>query len=165
MTEKSFVHLHTHTEFSLLDGASRITGSADGTHPSVFERAAQQQMPAKPPAKDQTQKPAQTPAAHDHAQMPATPASPATPAAKQNVRASDYPFDVNVARRATIDDVKAWKAEKKEITILDVRGPVGPVIAVLAGLPVRDMAVDPFKLEDYISRFYNGRPADREESR
>ena len=46
MTEPSFVHLHTHTEFSLLDGASRITGSADGTHPSVFERAAQMKMPA-----------------------------------------------------------------------------------------------------------------------
>jgi hypothetical protein len=98
---------------------------------------AQQQMPAKPPAKDQTQKPAQTPAAHDHAQMPATPASPATPAAKANVRASDYPFDVNVARRATIDDLKAWKEEKKPVAVLDVRGAVsGPMAEGAVHVPV-----------------------------
>jgi ABC-2 type transport system ATP-binding protein len=40
--------------------------------------------------------------------------------------------------------------------ILEVRGPVGPVVASLAGLPVRDLAVDPFKLEDYIAQFYGG---------
>ena len=40
--------------------------------------------------------------------------------------------------------------------VLDVRGPVGAVVAALAGLPVRDLAVDPFKLEDYIAQFYNG---------
>jgi ABC-2 type transport system ATP-binding protein len=40
--------------------------------------------------------------------------------------------------------------------ILDVRGPAGPVVAALAGLPVRDLAIDPFKLEDYIAQFYNG---------
>jgi DNA polymerase III subunit alpha len=34
----SFVHLHTHTEYSLLDGASRIS--------ALFERAAQEGMPA-----------------------------------------------------------------------------------------------------------------------
>src|SRR5437870_946034 len=38
MAGKSFVHLHTHTEYSLLDGASRIT--------ALFERAAQEGMPA-----------------------------------------------------------------------------------------------------------------------
>jgi ABC-2 type transport system ATP-binding protein len=42
--------------------------------------------------------------------------------------------------------------------VLDVRGPVGSVVAALSGLPVRDMAVDPFKLEDYIARFYTGGP-------
>jgi ABC-2 type transport system ATP-binding protein len=40
--------------------------------------------------------------------------------------------------------------------VLDVRGPAGPVVAALAGLPVRDLAVAPFKLEDYIAQFYNG---------
>jgi ABC-2 type transport system ATP-binding protein len=41
---------------------------------------------------------------------------------------------------------------------LDVRGPAGPVVSALAGLPVRDLAIDPFKLEDYIARFYSGAP-------
>src|SRR5437764_6750138 len=38
MSGSSFVHLHTHTEYSLLDGASRIA--------ALFERAAQEGMPA-----------------------------------------------------------------------------------------------------------------------
>ena len=38
--------------------------------------------------------------------------------------------------------------------VLDVTGPIGSVIAALSGLPVRDLSVDPFKLEDYIARFY-----------
>jgi ABC-2 type transport system ATP-binding protein len=38
--------------------------------------------------------------------------------------------------------------------VLDVRGPVGALVGVMAGLPVYDLVVDPFKLEDYISQFY-----------
>src|SRR5438309_1111950 len=38
MSGPGFVHLHTHTEYSLLDGASRIA--------ALFERAAEQGMPA-----------------------------------------------------------------------------------------------------------------------
>ena len=38
MAARSFVHLHTHTEYSLLDGASRI--------PALFEQAREFQMPA-----------------------------------------------------------------------------------------------------------------------
>jgi ABC-2 type transport system ATP-binding protein len=40
--------------------------------------------------------------------------------------------------------------------ILEVRGPIGPLMAALAGLPVHDLVVDPFKLEDYIASFYGG---------
>ena len=40
--------------------------------------------------------------------------------------------------------------------VLEVRGAAGPVIAALAGLPVRDVSIDSFKLEDYIAQFYNG---------
>ena len=39
---------------------------------------------------------------------------------------------------------------------LDVRGPIGPLVGVLAGLPVQDLVVDPFRLEDYIGQFYGG---------
>src|SRR5438445_471241 len=38
MSGQSFVHLHTHTEYSLLDGASRIA--------ALFDRAAEEGMPA-----------------------------------------------------------------------------------------------------------------------
>jgi len=40
--------------------------------------------------------------------------------------------------------------------VLDVRGPIGSVVAGLAGLPVHDLVVDPFRLEDYIAQFYGG---------
>jgi ABC-2 type transport system ATP-binding protein len=40
--------------------------------------------------------------------------------------------------------------------IFDVRGPIGPLVGALAGLPVHDLVVDPFRLEDYISQFYGG---------
>jgi ABC-2 type transport system ATP-binding protein len=40
--------------------------------------------------------------------------------------------------------------------LLDVRGPVGPLVAALSGLPVHDLVVDPFRLEDYISQYYGG---------
>ena len=39
---------------------------------------------------------------------------------------------------------------------LEVRGPIGPLVAALGGLPVHDLVVDPFKLEDYIASFYGG---------
>jgi beta-exotoxin I transport system ATP-binding protein len=38
--------------------------------------------------------------------------------------------------------------------VLDVRGPIGPLVAAMGGLPVHDLVVDPFKLEDYIAQFY-----------
>jgi len=40
--------------------------------------------------------------------------------------------------------------------IFEVRGPVGALVARLQGLPVHDLVVDPFRLEDYISQFYGG---------
>jgi ABC-2 type transport system ATP-binding protein len=40
--------------------------------------------------------------------------------------------------------------------VLDVRGPLGPLIAALGGLPIDDVRVEPFTLEDYVLRFYSG---------
>jgi ABC-type multidrug transport system ATPase subunit len=40
--------------------------------------------------------------------------------------------------------------------VAEVQGPLGPFVAGLAGLPVVDIDVEPFKLEDYVSRFYAG---------
>ena len=38
--------------------------------------------------------------------------------------------------------------------VLDVQGPLGPVIQALAPFPVHDIEVESFKLEDYVTRFY-----------
>jgi ABC-2 type transport system ATP-binding protein len=40
--------------------------------------------------------------------------------------------------------------------VLDVRGPIGPLVGALAPLPVHDLVIDPFRLEDYIAQFYSG---------
>jgi ABC-2 type transport system ATP-binding protein len=38
--------------------------------------------------------------------------------------------------------------------VLDVTGPAGPLVAALASLPVDDMDIDPFKLEDHMLKLY-----------
>jgi ABC-2 type transport system ATP-binding protein len=40
--------------------------------------------------------------------------------------------------------------------VLDVEGPLGPVLQALSTLPVHDLEVDAFKLEDYVTRHYAG---------
>ncbi len=47
MTGESFVHLHTHSEYSLLDGAARIEAPKDRPEvPTILSRAAEFEMPA-----------------------------------------------------------------------------------------------------------------------
>ena len=55
----------------------------------------------------------------------------------------------------TLADVTVRSAASSQ-WILDVRGPIGPLVNSLAGMPVLDLIVDPFKLEDYIGQFYGG---------
>ena len=55
----------------------------------------------------------------------------------------------------TLPDIIVRSAASSEWT-LDVRGPIGPLVVFLGGLPVLDLVVDPFKLEDYIGQFYGG---------
>ena len=38
--------------------------------------------------------------------------------------------------------------------VLDVQGPLGPIVQALAPFPVHDIEVEAFKLEDYVTRFY-----------
>jgi ABC-2 type transport system ATP-binding protein len=38
--------------------------------------------------------------------------------------------------------------------VLDVRGPLGTLVEALAGLPLHDLHIEPFKLEDYVAQFY-----------
>jgi ABC-2 type transport system ATP-binding protein len=39
--------------------------------------------------------------------------------------------------------------------VLEVRGPLGPLVTSLGGLPIEDVRVEPFTLEDYVLRFYS----------
>jgi ABC-2 type transport system ATP-binding protein len=38
--------------------------------------------------------------------------------------------------------------------VLNVTGPLGPVVQALTVLPVHDMQVEEFKLEDFVARYY-----------
>jgi ABC-2 type transport system ATP-binding protein len=38
--------------------------------------------------------------------------------------------------------------------VLEVAGPLGPLLQALSALPVHDIQIDPFRLEDYIAGFY-----------
>ena len=40
--------------------------------------------------------------------------------------------------------------------VLDVQGPLGPVLQALSAFPVHDLHVDSFKLEDFVARHYAG---------
>jgi ABC-2 type transport system ATP-binding protein len=64
-------------------------------------------------------------------------------------------FSVPVPGPAAVTGVTTRSATATQ-WVLDVRGPVGPLVASLAGLPVHDLVVEPFRLEDYIAPFYGG---------
>jgi hypothetical protein len=38
--------------------------------------------------------------------------------------------------------------------VLEVAGPLGPLIQALSSTPVHDLQIEPFRLEDYIARLY-----------
>jgi DNA polymerase-3 subunit alpha len=46
MRERSFVHLHTHSEFSLLDGAARLTAPKGADVVTLFDKLRELEMPA-----------------------------------------------------------------------------------------------------------------------
>jgi ABC-2 type transport system ATP-binding protein len=62
----------------------------------------------------------------------------------------------------TIDDIKRDATRRVTVTfadgspplVTDVRGPLGPLLSSFNGRPIHDVAVDPFRLEDYVARFY-----------
>ena len=73
----------------------------------------------------------------------------------------------NSARRVTIDfrqavsgPVPPWPGVTVAATsshqwVLEVQGPLGPIVLELSSFPVHDIQVESFKLEDYVSRFYS----------
>ena len=62
----------------------------------------------------------------------------------------------------TIDDIKRDATRRVTVTftdggeplVTDVRGPLGPLLAGLDGRAIHDVTVEPFRLEDYVARFY-----------
>ncbi|HEX4565359.1 MAG TPA: ABC transporter ATP-binding protein [Vicinamibacterales bacterium] len=62
----------------------------------------------------------------------------------------------------TIEDLKRAATRRVIVTfadgtaplVTDVRGPLGPLLTSLNGRAIHDVTVEPFKLEDYIARFY-----------
>jgi ABC-2 type transport system ATP-binding protein len=73
----------------------------------------------------------------------------------------------NAARRVTIEFSEAVRRPPPVLPgvalrtisplqwVLEVRGPLGPVIQALSAYPLHDIAVEPFKLEDYVARHYH----------
>jgi beta-exotoxin I transport system ATP-binding protein len=62
----------------------------------------------------------------------------------------------------TIEEIKRDATRRVTITfadgtaplVTDVRGPLGPLLASFDGRPIHDVAVEPFRLEDYIAQYY-----------
>jgi ABC-2 type transport system ATP-binding protein len=47
-------------------------------------------------------------------------------------------------------------SQSAQTWVLEVHGPLGPVVTALNGLPVDDIRTETFTLEDYVLRFYTG---------
>ena len=65
-------------------------------------------------------------------------------------------FGRAVEAPGTLPDGVTVRTAASDRWVLDVRGPIGPLMACFNGRPVHDLVVDPFKLEDYITQFYGG---------
>ena len=57
----------------------------------------------------------------------------------------------NARRRVTVTF-----ADGSQPQVVEVIGPLGPILASYNGRPVHDIEVEPFRLEDYIAQFYAG---------
>jgi ABC-2 type transport system ATP-binding protein len=67
-----------------------------------------------------------------------------------------------IVTSGTIADLKRSAMRRVTVTFADgspplvteVRGPLGPLLASLQGRAIQDISVEPFRLEDYVARFY-----------
>jgi len=64
-------------------------------------------------------------------------------------------FSSDVGAPPLLPSVDVLEASSRRWTV-NVHGPMGDLIRVLSGTPPADIQVEPFKLEDYIARFYDG---------
>lgn len=73
---------------------------------------------------------------------------------RQAPRRVTIEFESPVTRDAPALASATVVAQTADRWILDVRGPLGPVVAALAGLPIHDVRVDASTLEDLVVEFY-----------
>jgi len=59
-------------------------------------------------------------------------------------------------KRAATRRVTVSFADGSAPLVTEVRGPLGPLLATLQGRAIHDVAVEAFRLEDYVTRFYAG---------
>ena len=64
-------------------------------------------------------------------------------------------FSSDVGAPPLLPSVDVLEASSRRWTV-NVHGPMGDLIRVLSGTPPADIQIEPFKLEDYIARFYDG---------
>jgi ABC-2 type transport system ATP-binding protein len=57
-------------------------------------------------------------------------------------------------RRDATRRVTVTFADAAAPLVTDVRGPIGPLLASLQGRQIHDVSIEPFRLEDYVARFY-----------
>jgi ABC-2 type transport system ATP-binding protein len=68
---------------------------------------------------------------------------------------------------STIEDLRRDSTRRVTVTfadgspplITDVRGPLGPLLASLNGRQIHDVGIEPFRLEDYVARYYADGPS------
>ena len=60
--------------------------------------------------------------------------------------------------RPTALDRVVFVAREPQRWVMDVTGPLGPLVVSLGGLPIADIAVAPFALEDVVLKFYGEAP-------
>jgi ABC-2 type transport system ATP-binding protein len=64
-------------------------------------------------------------------------------------------FTAPGVRMPALDRVRVV-AQSDQTWVLEVHGPLGPLVSALDGLPVDDIRTEAFTLEDYVLRFYSG---------
>ena len=48
-------------------------------------------------------------------------------------------------------------SETSSTRVFELHGPLGPLLQALAAFPIHDVQEQPFRLEDYIVKFYGSR--------